>query len=165
MKVTTDTIGKEKIDIHVDSSGHFWAEYEDERYEDETRKALLEKLAKAVKRHESEKAVRVTLVDVQPTTRKSFSYGPYEPGRGVLHARLRGKHGREWNAWLFVSEDGKTKFKMASHNGGFTLCPRLSAEQVAEYERLSGAIETAKAAYAEWLKGVEVTPEEALKLD
>jgi len=163
MKVTTDQILTEKIDIHVDNSGQFWAEFNDMRYTADTRMKLLEDLKKAVKAAEGEKAVPVTLINV--SKKKEYSYGgsAYSQGRGIVHCRVRGKHGREYNTFLFVTDDG-TKFKRSTHDAG-DLCRRLSESEIAEYERLTKIIDAAEADFNGWLKGVTISPSEALKLD
>lgn len=126
-----------------------------------TRVELLEKLKKAVKAAEIEKAIPVTLVDLVPATARGYySSAPYETGRGIVHAKLRGKHAREWNTWLYMTEDGK-KFKFSSQ--GQHLCRRLSAGEVAEYERLTAAIDVAEQAYAIWFKEVHVQPDDLLE--
>jgi hypothetical protein len=163
MKVTTDQVGAQRIDIFVDNSGEFHAEYNEQSYRAETRMLLIKQLEKAVKSAENEKAIPVTIIDMVVSADKRDE-GKYESGRGVIQAKLRGKHGREWSTWLFMTDDGKKKFKLSSHETR-KLCRRLTPEEIAEYERLAARVDEAEMLMAEWLATVHVSPEEALKLE
>lgn len=165
-KVTTDQIGTEKIEIFVDASGQFHAEYNDESFNADTRAGLLDLLSKAVKSKEKETAIPVTFIDLVPSTKNSgWGDDKYTTGRGIMHAKLRGKHARESNTYLFVSDDGKTKFKMGRYNGLNKLCRRLTPEEIAEYTRLAKEVDFAEANMDGWLATVHVDAKDVLKLD
>jgi len=166
-KITTDHIGPARvaIEIFVDSSGQFSAEYNDERYSANTRADLLVLLEKAVKQAAAEKAAPVTIVNLVYPEKKSHWENPVEEGRGVIHAQLRGKHGREHSMWLFTSESG-VKFKLGGYGDRLSqLCRRLTPEEVADYATLVAAIDTAQAAFDAWLQARHVSPQEALKIE
>lgn len=168
MKLGTETFSDgTKIDIEVTSGGEFRAEFMDNAYDAPTRKELLEKLEKAVKKAQTQRAVDVTILDLQPrdTTKKTSGWcddrGPYEHGRGAVHASLRAKHGRQWNTWLLADDDGK-KFQVSGRNAGI-ICRRLTSDEVAEYVRLAKAVDDADEAFAAFRNRVEIEPARALE--
>jgi hypothetical protein len=163
-KLTTDTIGTERIDIYVDGSGLFSAEYLDERYSAETRKLLLEKLEKAVKAHQNERAIPVSIVNlVRNTDRKGWNNDAFASGRGVIQAKLRGKHQRLFDTWLYATDDDKQQrfSRRQSYRDG-TLCRRLTDAEIAEYLALAKQADEAEAVLKEWITERAIDPEEAL---
>jgi hypothetical protein len=168
MKLTTDTINGVNIDVEVNSSGQFSAEFEDVSYSAPTRLALLEQLTKAVKKAQQAGIVPVTIlgrVKKDPKDRHAHMYdsGPYENGAGVIHALLRSKHAKEWNAYLLVSDDAdKQKFKMSGSREG-VLARRLTADEVTHWKALRDALDLAELALEEFEKHVSIDADEALE--
>lgn len=163
--VTTARIWDERIDVSVTSAGFFEAEWDDVRYSAKTLDELQEQLTRAVKKTRETKAVDVSVLNLIPKTKKGQFYesrDPFEEGRGVVHAKLRGKHERE-SAWLLTSDDGK-RFKISNYSSGTNdLCRRLTSAEVEEYMRLAQAVDAAEAALDAFRKSVHVHPEDVLK--
>lgn len=166
MRLTTDTILDEKIEIYVDGSGQFSAEFNDNRYEAATRKELLEQLTKAVKLARQQGTVDVTvlgLIENRDGRGRRIPGEPFTAGAGVVQAKLRGKHAREHGAWLLVSDAGD-KFQVRGWSGrAGTIARRLTEAEVADYLTLLEAKRVAETALENFVGAVKVDPEEELQ--
>lgn len=161
MKIATETIGGQQIEIDVDAAGVFTAEYQDEEYRGETLKALKDKLIEAGKQVRAERAVPVTVLNRVPTRAKN-TYGktdPFEQGTGVVHATLRGQHAR-LKSWLLSGPEGQ-KFSESTY-GHSEIARRLAEPEVSEYYALKDAIRVAEEAYQAFLDRVLIDPKAAL---
>jgi len=166
MKLSNERIGKHDIAIEVNGAGRFEAIFDDQEYTAPTLADLMEQLKRAVKKAEMTTAVDVTVVNMVPRTGpKSQFYreDPFEVGRGVVHAKLRGKHERQ-GAFLLTSDDGK-KFKLTLYGHGTSnICRRLTVDEVATYTALAQSVDIAEASLAKFLDGVHLNPAKALKV-
>lgn len=161
MKIATETIGGQKIDIDVDGAGVFRATYEEEEYRGESLKAVKDKLIEAAKQVQIERAVPVSVLDWIPTKEKS-RYGktePFEQGTGVVHATLRGQHAR-LKSWLLSGPEGQ-KFRLSTYDHSW-IAHRLAEAEVSEYHALKDAIKVAEDAYQAFLDRVLIDPRAAL---
>lgn len=163
MKIKTETIQGENIDIEIDSSGMFSADYDEESYRGKSLEELLEKLKRAVNKSRDQRAVDVTVVGLIPREKKSSIYReePYVEGDGLITATLRKKHERQ-SMYLLTADDG-TKFQLSSYREGRTkICRRLTPEEMATYQALAAASTDAQAALENWLVTVRVDADELL---
>lgn len=145
-KLTTITIGDERIDVDVDAAGKFSATYQEEDYRTTTLDELTKKLEQAHRDAKQAIRVPVTVLGLIPNVEKN-RYGkpdPFTRGRGVVHGVLRGKHGR-LSVYLLTSDDGK-KFQVETYSSAPTICARLTDVQVARYLELAEAKDAAVAA-------------------
>lgn len=168
MKLGSDFYKGESVDIHVDNEGKFYAEHDNETYAALTRQELLEDLHKAISRAKSANPVEVTVLGLVPTDpiadRTRFGRdAAFKSGDGVVNAKLRGKHGRNWGTFLFVTADkAKTKFQMQGTREA-TVARRLTEAEIAEYMRLTATFRAAESARDAFIESVQIDPEEALK--
>lgn len=134
-KVTEWIIRDNKIAVHVDHLGNFSATVDDVELEAKTLVELKPKVEKAIKRMidnaNPKKQIQITVLGMKIV---NSTHDPLQKGIGVVHARLRGKHGRN-HEYLFTSESGQ-KFKLRSW-GNQHVTRRLNAGQEAEYLRLA----------------------------
>lgn len=168
MKLGIDRIGVDQVplEVHVSEGGEFSAEFDEERYTATTRKELLEKLEKAVKAARETNPIDVTVLGLVPVSDRKggWSSDPFEAGAGVVQAKLRGKHQREYNAWLMITDDGKKRFKYSSsRRESIQIARRLNAAEVREYLALREAIRVAETALEDFVGKVQIDPEEALQ--
>lgn len=165
MILTTKNILDEQITIYVDGGGAFAAEVNDDRIEAKTLEELEQRIERAIKKARDTRAVDVTVINIIPTgdnRTRGWSDGPFRQGRGVLHAKVRGKHERQ-AAWLLI-EDGKEKrkFQISTYDReGITICRRLSAEEIATYEQLATAVDEAAARLEAFRQSVQIEDLEA----
>lgn len=168
MKVSTVTVGETKVDIFVDNGGKFYAEYDEEDYSATTLSEVTDKVKTAVKRAKMQKPIDVTVVDLKPSTKRSGSgYGysnePYEHGRGLVNLKLRAKHERNWNSYLYADGQGR-KFSLSrGGDGSHRVLRKLTVHEAVEYERLTTALDEAQAKYDAWLKTRALNLDETLK--
>lgn len=163
MKLSTETIGDQKIEIEVEQGGMFVASFNDHDYRASTRVELLDQLKTAVKKAAQQGMVDVSVLGLVPTTNDDRLYSrttPYKLGDGVVHAKLRSRHEREYNTYLLVS-DAKQKFKVSGSLEG-TIARRLTDPEVAEYLRLREALRVATTAVEDFVGAVKLNPDEAL---
>lgn len=163
MKVKTETIQNEEIDIEVTVDGWFAARYDEEDYRAKSMDELIEKLKRQVDKARNRQAHPVTVIGIVPRAKKSTIYReePYEDGDGFVHAVLRKKHERQ-GQYLFTAVDG-TKFQLSSYRDGRSkVCRRLTAEEAKTYEQLAHAVTESQAALENWLVSVRVDAEELL---
>src|SRR5262245_37546100 len=143
-KVTEWTIRDHKVAVTVDHLGNFNATVDDVDLEAKTLADLKPKVEKAVKRMidnaNPKKQLAVTVLGMIIVNK---THDPLQKGIGVVHARLRGKHGRN-HEYLFTAETGQ-KFKLRSW-GNQHVTKRLNAGQEAEYLQLAKAQADADAA-------------------
>jgi len=162
--VTTTEIRGERIVISVSSDGSFNADYDDQTYSELTLKALKEKLDKVVKAAQQAGVVDVTVVGLVPRDKSKrthvYDNGPFEQGIGVLQAKLRSKHERQWNCWLLVTDDGK-KFKIQGSREG-KICRRLTEEECQLWITLSTRVKEAEVALEQFEDSIAIEPDEAL---
>lgn len=168
MKLTTEKIGEARIDIEVDGDGKFWGEFNDQTYSAKTRDELLELLKKAVKKATSQGAVDVTVLGLVPAVKGRYGYdsGPFAPGDGVVHAKLRSKHERQSQYLLLSDGDGeRTKFQVSTYRraDGAVIARRLTLEEVREYQQLCETMRVAKTALEDFVGRVQIDPDKALK--
>lgn len=150
------------VPIHVDQAGGFYAEFAEQRYDAQTLLELVNKLGKAVKKFQNQRAVDVSVVDLVYTPgRRHYSSGEFDQGRGVIHARLRAKHERQYGTWLLESVDGK-RFQVSGSDSG-VICRRLTEEEVAEYTRLAEEADRAQQVLLAFKTRVGIDPDQALE--
>lgn len=158
-KVTQILIdGVEPIDVHVDGSGTFIAEFNDQEYEAASRKELDAKLTKAVKVFSETGIVDVTVIG-RTVLKRSKSVE--REAADAVHAKLRSKHERQYNTWLLVTEDG-IKFQVSGSYDG-TIVRRLTDAEVERYRALVATRIAAERAVQEFIDDVKIHPDEALK--
>jgi hypothetical protein len=158
-KVTQILIdGIAPIDVHVDGSGMFLAEFNDNEYEAASRKELDAKLQKAVKQFRETGVVDVTVIG-RAVMKRSKSVDR-ESGEAV-HAKLRSKHERQYNTWLLVTEDG-IKFQVSGSYDG-TIVRRLTDDEVARYRALIATKTAAERAVQAFVDDVKIEPDTALR--
>lgn len=167
IKLTTDRIGDHRIDIFVDSSGGFSAEFNDQSYSASTRRELLEQLQKAVRKAKQQGLVPVTVLGLVPAKPNKWNRKPDEPfesGAGVVDAQLRAQHERQHNTFLLITDDKKTKFQVETwrHRDGVTVARRLTVEEAHLYVALRGAVEVAEQQLKAFTESVAVDPADLL---
>lgn len=160
-----DVLG-EKIDLYVDNSGTFRAEYQGEEYHAATAVEVKTMLTKAIRADKETRAVSVSIIDLVPNTKKKRdSWGdrpePFVEGRGVVHGKLRGRHGHH-HEWL-LEADGK-KFTLRCSGSNNIICLRLSPTRVKEYLQLAAEFDKAEAAFEAWKKENTVDVAEIARL-
>jgi hypothetical protein len=161
-KITTLDIGGQAVDVSVYSNGKFCATFLEEEFEEKTLDELKAKLERAHREKVEELAIPVSVVDMQPTREKS-RYGrtePYESGRGVVHAVLRGKHARLGHS-LLTSEEGK-KFQIERYRKSGNICRRLTDNEVEDYTRLFMAADNAAKALEQFIEERSIDVDEVL---
>lgn len=164
MKLGTERVGVHKIDLEVDGTGKFSAEFNDQIFEAQTRKDLLEKLEKAVKKASQQGVVDVTVLGLVPGKKDKhgrFDDGPFEVGAGVVHAKLRARHEREYNAYLLVSEENQ-KFKVHGFDRGAVIARRLNDAEALRYLELKEAVRMAETDLEDFVGLVKLNPDDAL---
>lgn len=171
VKVGTEKFsnGAVAIDINVDARGMFCAEFNDQEYREDTRAKLIAILTRVIKAAAQQGTVEVTVLGLVAREGKyDRDEGPFTSGDGVVHARLRGKHERQHNCWLLISDDGK-KFQVS---GGYSsaswlrdgqITRRLTPDEVAEYLRLKSASTAARKAHEAFIEAVQINPADAWK--
>lgn len=159
MRLTSERIEGELVEIDVDGSGTFWAEFADVRHSGATLLELKEKLGREIKKAKETKPLEVTVVDLVPNVKKGgWENGAYRDGRGAVHALLRGKH-KTQGQYLLRDLEGKA-FQISTYsNGGHKILRRLSDEEIAEYARLAGEADGATKALEEWISARSANPE------
>lgn len=163
-----DVLG-EKIDLYVDNSGTFRAEYQGVEYHAATAADVHKMLTKAVRADKESRAVSVSILDHVPNPeskdsknrRWGSSWEPFVSGRGVVHGKLRGRHGHH-HEWL-LEADGK-KFTVRCYDSDNVICLRLSPTRVKEYLTLAEAFDRAKAALTAWKEENTVDAKEIARL-
>lgn len=132
-------IGKHAIDVVVDSTGDFWAEWEGSSFRASTFKGLRVKLLPKVR----EDAKRCEL----PALLSGY-------GKGWQEITLIGIHGDNGNV-LYRDGDGKTLQLGRRDHRVYRV---LSASERAACRRLEGRIRQAERALQEWLKPRRLEP-------
>jgi hypothetical protein len=161
MRLGSERIGSETIDVEVDVNGVFMATFDGQDYDATTRLELIEKLTKAVKRSALRGVVDVTVLNLVPNKNRSgWDNGPYALGSGVIDATLRSKHDRQHNTYLLTSCDGK-KFQVSGAREG-TIARRLTAKEQIEYLKLCQERDSAVAAVEAFAAAVRIDPDKAL---
>lgn len=160
MKVATERIGGEAIDVDVDSAGTFRATFKDGDYQAKSLEGLREQLAKAEKAQLNSKPVDVTILNLTRAAGNT-ARERYETGRGVVHAKLRGRHERE-RTWLLTDLHGN-KFSLAAHFRT-PVCKRLGEAEVAIYEKLAADLTAAEKAMRAFEEEFSQEPAELLGL-
>lgn len=159
-KVTEWIIRDNKVVVTVDSIGNFSAEVDEVAIEAKTLAELKPKVEKAIKRMidnaNPKKQVGITVLGMTLTKDR---YDPLEKDVAVIHARLRGKHGRN-HEYLFTAESGQ-KFKLRSW-GNQHCTRRLTPALEAEYLQLAQAQADASKALEAWEKKHVVSMETLL---
>lgn len=167
MKLGTEHINGERIDVEVSADGLFTAHFNDQSYAAKTRVELIDLLKKAVKKFQQQATVDVTVLGLVPTTTsRAHSYrpdSPYELGAGVVHAKLRSRHEREYNTYLLVSDDeGKAqKFKVSGSREG-CIARRLTLAETIKYLDLREQLRIATTAVEDFVGAVQIDPDHAL---
>lgn len=162
MKLTTERILDEKIDIEIDGHGTFSAEFNDQDYSAPTRKELLEKLQVAIRKARLQGTVPVTVLGLVPVVKKQWSSdGHYDKGAGIVQAMLRARHERQ-SCWLLVSEE-KKKFQVSVYEReGVVIARRLNLAEVTRYLDLREAVRVAEVALEDYVGSVKINPDDAL---
>lgn len=163
MRLSTETIGAHKIEIDVDGHGQFSAEFNDHTFTHKTRLELIDALKVAVKRADAQGVVEVTVIGIAASDRK-YSSDPFMSGAGYVHAKLRGKHERQHNTFLLVTDDARfkpTKFKIEGWRNG-TITRRLTDVETTEYLRLAESLRVATTALEDFTGAAQIKPEDAL---
>jgi hypothetical protein len=167
VKFATERIGDHRIDIEVDGSGQFTAEFNDCNYSHATRLGLLEELKKAVRRAELQGVVDVTvlgLVAVSNAHKRHYSNEPYEPGAGVVQAKLRGKHERQHATWLLVADEGKPRFQVSGYaRDNVQIARRLTVVEIKQYLALRETVRVATCDLEDFIGSVKIDPAAALE--
>jgi hypothetical protein len=167
--IGTHDVSGERIEIHVHSDGIFQATFSEEEYNAKTLEELKAKLEKAVKAARNEKAVPCTVLGFRPVEKRKGSAGfsdePFEAGLGFVQAKLRGKHARQHETYLLMTDDGKQRFQLNGwrSSNGVTLTERLGEAEIAQYLELAKIAEAAQAELNAFLEARKVRPEELLK--
>jgi hypothetical protein len=161
MKFSTERILDKRIDVEIDGSGMFSAEFEDQDYSAPTRKELVEKLQAAVRKAKKQGTVNVTVLGLVPAAKRYASDDNYAPGAGVVHAKLRARHERQ-NAWLLISES-KQRFQVGTYRTDSTIVRRLTDAEVAGYLDLREAVRMAEVALEDFIGAVKIDPDQALQ--
>lgn len=162
MKLATETVSKQKIEIEVDSHGQFSAEFNDMSFSAKTRLELLEQLKKAVRTFEKTKPVLVTVLGlVRKANRRSWDTEHFIQGAGTVDAKLRGHHDRN-RVWLLTSEDGQ-KFQVGGYRSDATIARRLTTAEAVRYGELVEAIRVATTALEDFVGCVGIDPAKALE--
>lgn len=163
MKISTERIGDEQIEIEVTPSGRFEASFNEEDYRAETKGELLEILRAAVGKAKQARApLPVTLIDRVRGKRNSWdSLGSVIDGRGTLDMLLRGVHARTRVVMLL---DGEKKIQLdTSWGNNRFIARRLNSDEKAEYEELTVALDRASAAYNAFKAKVLIDPKDAME--
>ncbi len=162
-KVTEWIIRDNKVAVSVDHLGNFTATVDDVELEAKTLADLKPKVEKAIKRMidnaNPKKQIAITVLGMRIVNK---THDPLQKGVGVVHARLRGKHGRN-HEYLFTAESGQ-KFKLRSW-GNQHVTRRLNAGQEAEYLALAQAQADADAAIAAFEKAHVINMDNLLGRD
>jgi len=169
--VTTIRVeGFAAIDIHVDSAGAFNAVFNDQEYSAKTMAELHDKLNKAVKKARDQGVVDVTVVGIVPIVRKVGAYhhpgDHFMQGPGVVNAKLRGKHDRQSNCYLLMTEAGDgvkagLKFQIGYSREG-RICRRLTLAEATRYVELAKARDAAIEALNDYEQGILLDVDDAL---
>lgn len=167
MKLGSDFYKGESVDIHVDNDGKFYAEHDGETFTSLTRQGLLDDLHRAIARAKAANPVKVTVLGLVPTDpiADKNRYGAnsaFKSGDGVVHASLRGKHGRNWGTFLFVTDDAKKQKFQLQGTREATVARRLDGVEVQEYTVLLAVFREAESALKAFVERVEIDPEQAL---
>jgi len=165
MQLSTERIGKERIEIHVTDLGEFWAEFEDNTYRATTKLELLEQLRKAIKKASETAPIPVTVLGLVPAKPDKWNRQPdepFEPGPGALQAKLRGEHERQ-SRYLLITDD-KKKFQVGTYQRDrVIIARRLTAAEVEHYLELREALTRASKAVDEFENEVRADPAQLLK--
>lgn len=170
IKLGTERIGPDRvaIDVTVDGSGIFHAEFNDQEFSSKTRMELVEQLTKAVKVAASQRPVDVTVLGIRPQSKQEAarwggSSEKFTEGIGAVQAQLRGKHERQSHTWLLQTVDKPVVKFQVSYSRDGQICRRLTAEEIAHYTDLAQQAEAAAAALKAYIESVSLDPEEALE--
>lgn len=164
MKLTTEKISEQRIDIEVDTNGGFSATFNDQDFNAKTRLELIEQLKKAVKRFERVTPVEVTILGlVRKKNRKSWDSEAFEQGAGAVNAKLRGRHVRN-RVWLMESDDDDKacKFHLGGYKSDGTIVRRLTPKETLRYNELLEQKRVAETALEDFVGSVKVDPYQAL---
>lgn len=163
MKIATERIGGAEIDIDVSGEGRFSATFNDQEFSGKTLEELRERLKAAVKKAAAQGTVPVSVLGLVPAQKKSFGFddGPFTRGAGIVDAKLRSKHEREYNSYLLVSDSGQ-KFKVAGSSREPLIARRLTLAEHMEYLKLAEAVRVATTALEDFVGSVKINPDEAL---
>lgn len=165
MELKKIEIGAERISVHVANDGSFWAEFDGQRYEEKTLDELKTKLTKVVKASAQRGTIEVSVLGLVPNENKKMSRsleGPFVEGNGVVQAKLRGKHERQWGVYLLVSDDGQ-KFQVGGYRrGSGVIVRRLTDNEIARYVALRATAEAAQHALTEFENSVSENVDDLL---
>jgi hypothetical protein len=163
MKLTTEKIGNEQVEIHVSPSGDFMAELNDQSFRASTRDELISKLQAVAKKAAQRGVVDVTVLGLveQDGSKMSHSLDPFSTGDGFVHAKLRAKAEREHSTFLLISES-KKKFKVSGYDRRI-IARRLTVQEEEEYTALVATVRAAEQQLKAWIELVQIDPEEAMK--
>lgn len=143
VRVGAETVQGERIDIEVEKSGQFSADWDGHTFREDTKAKLLEALKKAIKASSKRPPVEVTILDWR------FESNFNDDDRGyVAHVQLRGQNVRTHQYLLTCTgEDGEPE-KRTIYANEFTerVVRRLTDEEVAEYSVLVDKVKQAEAA-------------------
>lgn len=158
--VTNVMINNQTVEIEVDGSGRFTAEFDDQDFTAKTMEELGEQLRVAGKKSRETKAVDVSVID---HVLSKDRYDPLQSGIGVVHAKLRGQHERN-HEWLLTAESGQ-KFKVRQWGSGErVICRRMTESEVAEYMQLANAVKTAEKVFESFRAKMRADPKRLLKV-
>lgn len=166
MKLTTEKIGAENIDIEVNQSGEFHAEFNEEKFRATTQAELIEQLRRAVKKAKAVKPVDVTVLRLRErTTRKDWDNEIFETTEegtlGVVDAKLRGYNER--NHVFLLVDDKKQKFQLGGYkNGDAVIVRRLTAAEKRDYAVLVEAERVALTGLEDFIGLVKIDAKKTL---
>jgi hypothetical protein len=142
MKLTTEKIGDQRIDIEVDGNGKFSATFDETDYTAKTIEELRELLRSAIKKAKATKPIEVTVLGLVPRKKSIYSGNgePFEDGPGYVQAKLRGEHGTRRHVYLLISDDDRfenEKFQIGGYGSNDAeIVARLSLVEVLRYTEL-----------------------------
>lgn len=162
MKISTERIGDELIEIEVTPSGRFEASFNEEDYRAETKGELVELLRAAVgKAKQARPPMPITLLNRIRGKKTSWGKQGIIEGRGTLDLMLRGVHSR---TRVILLTDGDQKIQLdLGWGGNKAVARRLNANEKAEYQELTAALDRASAAYSAFEAKVLIDPKAAME--
>lgn len=162
MKISTEKIGDEQIEIEVTPEGRFEASFNEEDYRAETKGELLDILRAAVGKAKQARApMPITLLNRIRGKKTSWGEIGIIEGRGTLDLMLRGVHSR---TRVILLTDGDKKIQFDNGWGGNkAVARRLTANEKAEYQELTAALDRASAAYSAFEAKVLIDPKAAME--
>lgn len=161
MKVTTENFSGIAVDINIDPHGRFNADvpgYEANPLQGQSIEELRGQIRKAIVKMKAAVAVPITIWDI---TRDRPGRHGWRRGRGLLHCTLRGVHARSDALLLRADDTAGETYQIEDYHLRQNVGRRFTPEEIAQYAKLTAAVDEAQARLTALLEGVRIDPARA----